>query len=384
MSDLLTFNNDVDDSSTYTVEQKRIDKLAKLAELQQQRIDSKKLDNQNNDISDNNPESQFHHQYQQYRQSIESLLCSITDSTTLQQYTATIESELIQLKQLINHNAFSLSSHEMKQYNNTYTTVKQQYDDIQRSMQGKRKFGFKSRTNNTIPINNPQSTQITNLLPTQHSITTLTPQPTIGINVSNIGGGVIFCESSYISGNDVMISNVVNSIIVLLGSATQLRIHNITNSIILCGPVAGSLHSENCTNSIFYIASRQARIHTNTQCTYMLHTQSHPIIEQCSNMLFGEYKLQYNGIDIDYGTSELSLHSNQYKSIDDFNWLKQSKSPNWELIDNTDTIILSDTSQLTTSLTLQHDNKQLQALADSIRSQIELPLNTNNMNQLQP
>jgi hypothetical protein len=71
-----------------------------------------------------------------------------------------------------------------------------------------------------------------------------------------------------------------------------------------------------------------------------LTAKSEPIIEHCCELNFGSYldgdgvpALRYDGWEADGERADLTTRKNLYDKVVDFNWLKQDKSPNWELTD---------------------------------------------------
>ena len=59
------------------------------------------------------------------------------------------------------------------------------------------------------------------------------------------------------------------------------------------GPVAGSVFVDQCVGCTFFVAAKQMRIHNTRACTFCVHTQSGPIIEDCSGLGFSFYGLRY-------------------------------------------------------------------------------------------
>jgi hypothetical protein len=87
------------------------------------------------------------------------------------------------------------------------------------------------------------------------------------------------------------------------------------SSTIACN-VGGSVLVSNCSNTTFYITAQQVRIHNSRECNFYLRASSSPIIEQCSAMHFAP-------LDDDQG---------QWAQVQDFNWLREQHSPNWDVI----------------------------------------------------
>lgn len=75
----------------------------------------------------------------------------------------------------------------------------------------------------------------------------------------------------------------------------------------------------------------QFRIHDSNRVHVYLHIPSHPIIEDCQNMVFGTYPFSLTQSDHDL--SGLEKDVNQFEHVEDFNWHKKTASPHWSLAD---------------------------------------------------
>ena len=63
-----------------------------------------------------------------------------------------------------------------------------------------------------------------------------------------------------------------------------------------------------------------------------LHAASHPIIEHCSGLRVAPYPALPPPLDAAMASAGLRDDLNQWNLVDDFDWLKQSQSPNWCVI----------------------------------------------------
>eukprot|EP01132_Coremiostelium_polycephalum_P004080 gene4080-5108_t len=129
---------------------------------------------------------------------------------------------------------------------------------------------------------------------------------------------------------------------------TAAKIDKIENSTIIFElPIDGSVFIDNCINTTFILVSRQIRIHYCKDCEFYILTKSIPIIEGCNGMKFSyfpwneiskdndERKQVY--IDSGFDFSSTPDYFDNYKKINDFDWLQPNKqSPNWELIQDDD------------------------------------------------
>ena len=106
-----------------------------------------------------------------------------------------------------------------------------------------------------------------------------------------------------------------------------LTLKNISSSLIICGRVNGAAHLTNIQDSVVVVASRQFRMHRSSNCDVYLFTTSRPIIEDSTAIRFAPIPDLYLS-DKD-GEAE-----NQWSTVDDFNWLKNEQSPNWNVTES--------------------------------------------------
>jgi hypothetical protein len=108
----------------------------------------------------------------------------------------------------------------------------------------------------------------------------------------------------------LLVKNCSNSTIsakYLLGS---VRLQNIKNCKVLLAPCCTSVYLDNCVNCTIFITCHQLRIHTCTNCFLYVLVNSHPIIEDCSNIGFAPYCLSYDTIKDDFEVSEILFNMN--------------------------------------------------------------------------
>lgn len=133
---------------------------------------------------------------------------------------------------------------------------------------------------------------------------------------------------------DVTLSHLNKCTVLLFGAPNTLHISNLNDSIVLCGPVFTSIFVENCVDCKFVFACQQLRLHQSKQCDIYLHVTSRGIIEYCQGIQIAPYNLSYCNIEFDFERSTLDRKTNNWNSIDDFNWLAADKeSPNWKVMD---------------------------------------------------
>lgn len=104
----------------------------------------------------------------------------------------------------------------------------------------------------------------------------------------------------------------------------NLALRDISRSLVVAGKVSGPVHITGVRDGIVVVAARQARIHECHNVDFYLYCNSHPIIEDCSNVRFAPLPAAYHSSD--------ETSTNQWDQVDDFKWLKAEKSPNWSIL----------------------------------------------------
>ncbi|KAL1525166.1 hypothetical protein AB1Y20_020037 [Prymnesium parvum] len=122
----------------------------------------------------------------------------------------------------------------------------------------------------------------------------------------------------------------------LLTACTALWVRNLRDCTVFTVPCPGSIYLTECHNCTLVLGARQIRMHTSTQCSLYLHAASHPIIEHCSDLRIAPYPALPAGIPSPWAAAGMNPEQNQWKLVDDFDWLKQSQSPNWRVMPDDD------------------------------------------------
>lgn len=95
--------------------------------------------------------------------------------------------------------------------------------------------------------------------------------------------------------------------IYLTASLGSARLESLSNCQVFLGPCATSVYLESCTNCIFFLWCHQLRIHTTTNSDLYVFVNSHPIIEDCGNLRFAPYRLEYEGLELDIAVRSLNI-----------------------------------------------------------------------------
>lgn len=157
---------------------------------------------------------------------------------------------------------------------------------------------------------------------------------------ANLQGRVIVVDqTSFAAGDnphqrrDLSFSHLTNCAIFVRVATSAIRCDALTNCVVFAGPVWGSVWLESCHASAFFVACRQLRVHRSRASSFHLRISSHPIIEDCSELSFGPYRLSYDGLDEQLESIALREDSGLWARVNDFKWHKAQQSPNWSVRD---------------------------------------------------
>ncbi|KAJ1926773.1 hypothetical protein IWQ60_003509 [Tieghemiomyces parasiticus] len=126
------------------------------------------------------------------------------------------------------------------------------------------------------------------------------------------------------------------------GRLASVFLRNLQRCIVVLGPLAGSVYVDDCVECTVVVACRQLRVHTSRALTFVLHTTSDPIIEDCTGIRVAPYptldptNVDHAGgdhIEVDaWRQANLISTVNRYDQVDDFKWLRRQRSPNWSVL----------------------------------------------------
>ena len=215
-----------------------------------------------------------------------------------------------------------LSKHDVGQAQKAVTHWNDKMENVKHIVLPKKKFSFRSKNNNTV---------VKTIVPEEVPIVeTIQEKPTY----ADLKNQVLIINEKDIDGkemNDLSFSNLDNCVVVIIAGLYAIRADHLSNCRFYVGPIAGSILLHHCTACTFNVATRQIRIHTTHDCTFLLRTRSTPIIEDCSNVRFGPYLVSYDGLEAQLKTASLENDSDLWKNVKDFKWHKTQPSPNWRL-----------------------------------------------------
>lgn len=151
-------------------------------------------------------------------------------------------------------------------------------------------------------------------------------------NTSNLKDKILTLDSKTVK-DHYKLKNLENCKIYLKSNLKTLYLDNLKNCQIFSGIVETSIFGENLVDSEIKCIAQQIRIHKTHKCTFFNFVSSNMIIEDCNKLKVFELKVGEEEKEIFemFGKSGLSLKKNNWEDIKDFNWIKNTKSPNYDI-----------------------------------------------------
>ena len=149
-----------------------------------------------------------------------------------------------------------------------------------------------------------------------------------------------YTEKEIENKNNIIIENILNCQIYLLFNFKACYIKNIKNTQIYIGSVSGGSHITSSQNCKIYIITHQLRIHETNKSEFYVMINSNPIIEHSKDNIFYPLKIKYPKYEENIQKCGIDVNNNKWNEIQDFQWLKKEKSPNFEVNDNNEEITL--------------------------------------------
>ena len=218
-----------------------------------------------------------------------------------------------------------LPGYDKLQYSKNYDEELEKVNNLKNKLFPKKKFAF-SKANKKQNENIKEKKEKENKEPLKEIIESETD-----LIIKDLNNCTKKYEKEEIKGkNNILIENINNCNIYLLHDFKACYINNCKNCNIYIGCICGGTHITNCVDSKIYLITHQLRIHQTTKSNFYVLTNSNPIIEHSTDNIFHPLKIKYEGFDNNLKISSVDINKNNWDQVQDFQWLKKDKSPNFQ------------------------------------------------------
>lgn len=305
----------------------RKDNLAQRAEQRRQEKESKAASSENADY--------FQQAFQEMRSALEGKLerASSVEKSELPVYLDGLVKDVQVMQQLLNESSMFLASFQLKTAQEELKALNTQVTARIEQLQPKKKFGFGKKQQ--APVKNEK---VGGLKKDQTDSSKENPLDHLLEDRQFFGfkdeiGKTLTLEAGELENRQLNLFNLRDCRVVALGNPSTIQAASLHNCTVIVGPVSRSAFVKDSTNSWFVMACQQVRIHNTSQTCFYLHVTGAAIIEDCREVQFAPYNLQYPTLDQHYLQSGLDRDTNHWNQIEDFHWLNENEdSPNWSII----------------------------------------------------
>lgn len=285
----------------------------------------------------------FYDTFNAERACIEEMLSSCTgaDRAVLSQRLEEATAKTLQLQKFVNDSVLFLPLYDLRQAQAALQKLQTSLAGIREEGLPKKKFAFRARTkaadNAPAPVSDKASSDAGTLAGAGGCIKVDGAAPSEQCGFSNVDNEHLTKTAEEIQKRDMLLTHLTNCKVRLYGSPSTLHLKHIDSCEILCGPVSSSVFVDQCRNSTLVFPCQQLRTHNTEDTQVYLHVTSRAIIEDCHGVSFAPFSWSYPTLDKDFAISGLNQDRNNWRQVDDFNWLAAgTPSPNWTVIPEAD------------------------------------------------
>ena len=125
------------------------------------------------------------------------------------------------------------------------------------------------------------------------------------------------------------LENITDCTVTINSSCKTLYLENVKNSKIVCGIVENSIFGNKIQGSQISCVAQQIRIHHTHQTRFNIFVTSNMIIEDSSGLEVGEFEPEEGECKAIFADSRFKGKVNNWRDVKDFNWIKNTPSPNF-------------------------------------------------------
>lgn len=221
--------------------------------------------------------------------------------------------------------SYSLTPYDRQLYKDQLDKLRNSLQECRDRSQPKKKFAFSKK------IEKKKEPETKTEAPVAQEDTTQNDALTLIKGIENKKGETLTLTQADLEAS-FKLANLEDCTISLNGKLKNLFLKQLKNCVINIGVIDGSCFIDGCVGCKVQFVAQQARIHNSTETTFRLFVTSKPIIEHCTKLQFGQYNYTYENYDHDFAESKFAGKENLWDQVQDFNWHKQDKSPNFDLI----------------------------------------------------
>jgi len=244
-----------------------------------------------------------------------------------------ISKEILHLQKYVAASNLFLRNYFIQKCQNSLQDLSVRAEELENDLLPKKRFGFKNKPK----VKDGEKSDGMDVVdsgiipPTNGDLMKLDKtSPTIECGFYKRANEILELSAGAIAKKDVCMEDLANCKIYLKGFPSTLHLNHLSNCQVFSGPVSTSIFAENCNNCVLVIACQQLRLHSSNNVDIYLQVTSRAIMEDCTNISIAPYNWNYENIGKDFLEAGLDRQVNNWRCIDDFNWLNAERhSPHW-------------------------------------------------------
>ncbi|KAL1509049.1 hypothetical protein ABEB36_003850 [Hypothenemus hampei] len=304
----------------------------KLRELERKLNLQKKQDIKKTVIAENEQLDFFQKTFDGKQCQIENLLkqAETLSKKELPEHFNVIYKEILLLQKYVASSNLFLQNYFLQKCQNALQELQLRAKTLENDLLPKKKFGFKNK-----PVKIKSDTDTVDSLNDNRQLSQnqIVGKLSIDCGFHDKSHETLTLSPEELEKKDVCLENLNKCKIYLKGHPSTLHLNHLQYCQVFSGPVSTSIFAENCHNCTLVIACQQLRLHASKNVNIYLQVTSRAIMEDCSDIAVAPYNWSYEGIERDFKQAGLNRQVNNWKCIDDFNWLNSERhSPNWKEI----------------------------------------------------
>ncbi|XP_072498278.1 tubulin-specific chaperone C [Notamacropus eugenii] len=250
-------------------------------------------------------------------------------------------SRLQTLQKLLNDAVLYLAPYDVRLGQEALARLQGALGERRQELQPKKRFAFKSRRKDAAAQDPRPAAEAPP--PPQQPPPAPPPAPAQvppGSGFSDRESQTLQMQAAELRQRDILLTGLTDCTVRLYGNPNTLRLTKARGCTVLCGPVSTSVFLDDCVSCVLAVACQQLRTHSTRDTRIFLQVTSRAIVEDCSGVQFAPYSWSYPGIDQDFEGSGLDRSKNNWRDVDDFNWLARGvASPNWSVLPEEEWVI---------------------------------------------
>jgi tubulin-specific chaperone C len=245
------------------------------------------------------------------------------------------------LEQRLAEASYFLPAYDIRQASSAVSDLKAKLDAARAPAVQTKRFAF-SRKKNTV-----KATRIpTSVAAPDAGPSTSSSGPTDALSAASSSGRGC-CSAAHRTivlthregeARDEVIEDLSDCAIFLLGTVPALQLRRLRNCQVYTGAVTGATFIADVQGCVVMLASFQVRIHTSSSTDFYLLTRSKPVIEHSSGLRFAPYTTDHACASHAGIQQHFSAAGNLWSEVEDFNWIKNTPSPNWAVLPEQDRV----------------------------------------------